>query len=80
MQSRTVALKVVAHFAHYAAEARARGQQDAAPAPDAETVEAIIDAAFWSSLRHEESYIPKISLVFLSPEQAVYPLTGAPPT
>jgi hypothetical protein len=72
--ARTVAPKVVAHFAHYAAEARARGQRDAAPAPDAETVEAIIDAAFWSSLRREESYIPKISLVFLPPEQAVHPL------
>lgn len=44
--ARAVAPKVVAHFARYAAEARARGQQDAAPAPDAGTIEAIIDVAF----------------------------------
>ena len=72
--ARIVAPKVVAHFAHYAAEARARGQQDTAPAPDAETIEAIIDAAFWASLRREENYAPKVSLVFLPPGQAVHPL------
>jgi hypothetical protein len=43
-------------------------------APDAETIEAIIDAAFWASLRREESYIPKISLAYLPPEAAVSPL------
>ena len=72
--ARAVAPKVVAHLAHHAAEARAQGQEDTAPAPDARTVEAIIDAAFWASLRREESYVPKVSLVFLSPELAIHPL------
>ncbi len=46
-----------------------------ASAPDARTVEAIIDAAFWASLRREESYSPKISIAYLAPEQASQPLT-----
>ena len=37
-------------------------------------IEAIIDAAFWASLRREEGYVPKISLALLSPEQAVHPI------
>jgi hypothetical protein len=37
-------------------------------------IEAIIDAAFWASLRREESYVPKISLAFLPPEAAEHPL------
>jgi hypothetical protein len=39
-----------------------------------QTLEAIIDAAFWASLRREEGYAPKISLAFLPPEQGVHPL------
>ena len=34
----------------------------------------MVDAAFWASLRREESYIPKISLAFLTPEQTEHPL------
>ena len=45
-----------------------------ATVPDAETIEAIIDAAFWASLRREEGYTPRISLAFLSPEEAAHPL------
>jgi hypothetical protein len=72
--ARIVAPKVAAHFAHYLADARARGTVTLAPAPDAATVEAIIDAAFWASLRREESYVPKISLAFLPPHAAPHPL------
>ena len=43
-------------------------------APDERTLEAIIDAAFWASLRREEGYAPKISLAYLPPEQAGRPL------
>ncbi len=42
--------------------------------PDAETIEALIDAAFWASLRREEGYTPKISLAFLAPDEAARPL------
>jgi hypothetical protein len=40
----------------------------------AEVMEAIIDAAFWASLRREEGYTPKISLAYLPPERAGQPL------
>ena len=37
-------------------------------------VERVIDATFWASLRREEGYVPKISLAYLPPEQALHPL------
>ncbi len=37
--------------------------------PDATTLAALIDAAFWASLRREEGYIPRISLAFVAPGQ-----------
>jgi hypothetical protein len=46
-----------------------------APLPNAETIEAIVDAAFWASLRREEGFSPRISLAFLSWEEAGHPLT-----
>ena len=72
--ARIVAPQVAAHFATHVAEAKQRGQKHVCPPPDAETIEAIIDAAFWASLRREETYIPKISLVLLPPEDAPHPL------
>jgi hypothetical protein len=53
--------------------------REAIPLPDAEAVEALIDAGFWASLQHEEGYAPEISLAFLPPERAVHPLTFAEP-
>jgi len=61
-------------FARHLVEARRRGEQKLAHAPDARTIEAIIDAGFWSSFRPEEGRFPKISLAFLPPEQAGQPL------
>ncbi len=37
-------------------------------------IEAVIDAAFWASLRREEGYVPKISLALLPPDRAVQPM------
>jgi len=37
--------------------------------PDSVTLGALIDAAFWTSLRREEGYIPRISLAFVGPGQ-----------
>ncbi len=37
--------------------------------PDAETLATLIDAVFWTSLRREEGYIPRMSLAFVAPEQ-----------
>lgn len=73
--SRVVATTVQEHFARHIAAARRQGQHDLAPQPDVMTIEEIINAAFWASLRREESYFPKISVAFLPPEQAEQPLT-----
>lgn len=72
--ARAVSATVEAHFARHLAAARARGEQELAPEPDAQTIEAIIDSAFWASLRREEGQSPRISLAFVPPEQAGYPL------
>lgn len=72
--ARAVAETVREHFARNLAAARRRGERELASEPDAEAVEAIIDAAFWASLRPEEGYPPKISLAFLPPEQSARPL------
>ena len=72
--ARTVAATVEEHFARHFAQATSRGELHLAPAPDAHTIEAIIDATFWASFRPEEGRFPKISLAFLPPEQAGQPL------
>ena len=73
--ARTVAPRVRTYFEHRRAEAIARGQQQLATLPDEQTIEALIDTAFWASLRREEGYTPKISLAFVSPEEAMHPLS-----
>jgi hypothetical protein len=47
--------------------------------PTAEHIEALVDAAFWASVRREEGYVPKISLAFLRPLPDVWPLMFATP-
>src|SRR5687768_4242338 len=71
--ARQVASAVEQIFARNIASARQQ-VRDVAPTPDVAAMEAIIDAAFWASLRREEAYRPKISLAFLPPEHAQYPL------
>jgi len=75
--ARKVAETVVGHLKRRADAARAAGKEGFAPLPDAATVEAVIDAAFWASLRREEGHPPKISLAYLPPEQTEQPLTFA---
>jgi hypothetical protein len=75
--ARTVSPTVHAYFARRLAPAVSDGQEHLASLPAAKTIEAVIDAAFWASLRREEGYTPRISLAFLSPEQAVHPLVFA---
>src|SRR5262245_4843496 len=74
--ARQVANTVQVHFANHIAAARANGGVSA-ETPPAGAVAAIIDAAFWASLRREEGQAPKISLAYLSPEQARHPLLFA---
>ncbi|WEK19758.1 MAG: hypothetical protein P0Y49_01135 [Candidatus Pedobacter colombiensis] len=72
--AKIIAPKVEAIFAQHLAAATESGEEDLAPLPTANVVEAIIDATFWASLRKEEGHSPKISLAFLPPEQAGNPL------
>ena len=71
--ARAAAPRVADHFARHIKTAQRDGQTTA-PAPSVSDIEAIIDAAFWASLKREEGYSPKISLAYLPPEQAVRPI------
>jgi hypothetical protein len=68
--ARIVAPTVAEHLAGHLATARAGGLGGLAPQPDVETIEQMIDAAFWASLKKEEGRSPQISLAYIPPEQA----------
>jgi hypothetical protein len=70
----TVAPAVRAHFERHIGEARAAGYSGLADVPDEAAIAAMIEAAFWASLRREEGYIPKISLAYVSPGETTHPL------
>lgn len=72
--ARAIAARIEAHFARRLGAARERGEAELASLPDARAVEAMLSAAFWASLRREESYAPRISLAFVAPEQVARPL------
>jgi hypothetical protein len=63
--ARAAAPRVHEHFARHVVAAAPGYDAFALPLPDVAAVEAIIDAAFWASLRREEGYIPRISLALL---------------
>jgi hypothetical protein len=69
-----VSRKLHDYFCRHREEAFRRGEQDLAPVPDAATIQTIINAAFWASLRREEGYSPKISLAFVSAEEKCSPI------
>ena len=66
--------RVRARFARDLDAGRRASLVNLAPLPPVEAIEAIIDAAFWASLRREEVYVPKISLAFLPHEATSRPL------
>ena len=72
--ARMVASTIEVHFAEHLANARAVGAKHLADEPQAPIIEAIIDVAFWASLRREEGRSPKISISLLPPEQSNSPL------
>lgn len=52
-----------------------------APTPNVSAIEEMIESAFWTSLRREEGYIPRISLAYTPPEKIRQPLLfGSPLT
>lgn len=72
--ARLVAPIAETHFSEHHSDAITRGERDLAPRPDANTIQAIVDATFWASFRREEGQFPKISLAFVSPDQVIQPL------
>lgn len=73
--ARSAAPRIRAHFEQHIASALAAGANPhPSAAPDVETIEAIIDAAFWASLRREEGFVPKISLALTNPDEGHQPL------
>jgi hypothetical protein len=70
----TVAPAIESHFARLLSTAIQQGETDLAPGPPLKVIEAIIDVAFWASLRREEGRSPKISLAYLPPLLAGQPL------
>ena len=60
--ARIIAPKLDQHFARHGR------------APGAATIESLINASFWASLRREEGYDTRISLALLTPEEAEQPL------
>lgn len=77
--ARAVAGVVRNHFARALAAARHQGRLDLGPEPAEADIEAIIDAAFWASLRREEGTTPTISLALLPVSAAGQALTFANP-
>ncbi|MGA2711715.1 MAG: putative sensor domain DACNV-containing protein [Bryobacteraceae bacterium] len=69
--ARVAALRVHPHYAQHLAETELL--------PDTETIEAMIDVAFWASLRREETYTPRVSLAFVPPAHVDLPLVFEQP-
>jgi hypothetical protein len=65
--ARAAAARIGAHFARHLSALTPQQSGQAATAPDTIAIEAIIEAAFWASLRREEGYMPRISLAFVPP-------------
>ena len=72
--ARTIAPELHAYFASHREIALRRGEVHLAPLPGREIIEAVIDAAFWASLRREEGFIPRISLAYLPHANSEYSL------
>jgi hypothetical protein len=53
--------------------------QGLAAVPEIAAIEALIDVAFWTSLRREEGYVPLVSLALVAPDATPQPLLFAQP-
>ena len=72
--ARAAAPQIRDHFARHLSTLSPQQSGRSAAAPDTAAIEAIIEAAFWASLRREEGYVPRISLAFVAPEMVTSPL------
>ncbi|OCX53689.1 hypothetical protein BEL04_05175 [Mucilaginibacter sp. PPCGB 2223] len=75
--ARIVAESIESHFARQLKAADGRLEKQLAPQPPAYLIEAIIDVAFWTSLRKEEGHSPKVSIAYLPPGEAGQPMVFA---
>lgn len=73
-RGRLAAQKAYEYFSRYREQLPDTRRECIAPVPSADVIEAVIDAAFWASLRREEGYMPRLSLAILDPQQARQPL------
>src|SRR5258708_5384862 len=69
------ATAVAAFFAHHAPPGADDGADARALIPDFQSVVAMVDAAFWASLRKEEGRSPRLSIAFVPRARAGQPLT-----
>jgi hypothetical protein len=72
--ARGAAARIHAHFRQHLATPRGEHGRKAATVPDPTTIEAIIEAAFWASLRREEGYLPRFSLAYVAADAVEWPL------
>ncbi len=72
--ARAVAPRIYTHFSTHQDPDTGPEAVAVETIPDEAAIEAMIDTAFWASLRREEAYVPKISLAFLTPAEAHHPL------
>jgi len=73
--ARLAATKIHEHLTRHLEGLPAARRVQLAPTPDLTVVEAMIDAAFWASLRREEGYTPLISLAFTAPDAGLRSMT-----
>ena len=73
-RGRLAAQKAHEYFSRYREQLPDTSRECIASVPSADVIEAVIDAAFWASLRRQEGYMPRLSLAILDPEQARQPL------
>jgi hypothetical protein len=71
---RAVAQRVQDHFIRHLGAAGLKAGEPTAPLPDLAAIEELIEAGFWTSLRREEIYVPKISIALLSASYTTHPL------
>src|SRR4029450_4268693 len=72
--ARVVSPRIHAHFSSHQHVELGPDAVAVETIPDETAIEAMIDTAFWASLRREEAHVPKISLAFLSPADTHHPL------
>ena len=68
--ARAVAGRVHDYFRRQIDRVRLEDVGRVAPQATEQTIEALIDTAFWASLRREEGYPPKISMAFVPPVES----------